>query len=115
MKYMLLFANAPEKKAQVSAEDLKARYERIGQWWGKHSAAGTIVGGEELQPVDTATTVRINGDQAVVTDGPFMEAKETIGGFSLIEVSDLDAAIELAKTWPAGGTVEIRPVVTEEH
>jgi hypothetical protein len=115
MKYLLLFANSEENRPKRSDEELKAFYERIGQWWGKHSAAGTIVGGEELQPAGTATTVRINGDQAVVTDGPFMEAKETIGGFSLIEVPDLDAAIELAKTWPAGGTVEIRPVVTEEN
>jgi hypothetical protein len=115
MKYMIMFVGSDERWSKLSEEDRKAAYERIGQWWGKHSAAGTIVGGEELQPAHTATTVRIDGDKSVVTDGPFMEAKETIGGFGLIEVPDLDSAIEIARTWPGGGTVEIRPLVTDQH
>jgi hypothetical protein len=86
-------------------------YARIGEWWGKHAEAGRIIGGEELQPASTATTVRSNGQGRVVTDGPFMEAKETIGGYAVIEVADLDEAIEMAKTWPTGDAVEIRPVV----
>ena len=73
--------------------------------------------GAELQEISTATTVKSGeeGENPVVVDGPFNEAKEVIGGFSVIDVPDLDAAIELAKTWPMlafpGVTVEIRPIV----
>lgn len=49
---------------------------------------------------------------AIVTDGPFVESKETIGGFAMVEVADIGAAVALAKTWPTGGTVEVREVVT---
>ncbi len=67
---------------------------------------------EELGPQRNATTVkRVNGTMRV-TDGPFIESKETVGGFALIEVEDLDKAIAIAKSWP-GGDVEVRPIV--EH
>ena len=84
-------------------------YEEIGKWWGEQAQAGRIVGGHELQPARTATTVHRENGQVVVTDGPFMEAKESIGGYGIIEVPDLDAAIALAGSWPPGGKVEIRP------
>ena len=73
---------------------------------------GKIAGGNALQGTDTATSIR--GD--VVTDGPFVETKEALGGFYLIEADDLDAATEIAARIPAarfGGSVEIRPVVTD--
>jgi hypothetical protein len=62
---------------------------------------------------DAATTVRHawNGGEPVVTDGPFIEAKESIGGYASIEVADLDEALRMARTWPGRGSVEIRPVV----
>jgi hypothetical protein len=67
-------------------------------------------GGDELQPQRTATTVRrVNGTMKV-TEGPFIESKEHVGGFMMIEVPDLDAAIAVAKSWP-GGDVEVRPIV----
>src|SRR2546429_8345885 len=66
-------------------------------------------GGAELQAVRTATTVRLNGGKPVVTDGPFIESKETVGGFAVIEVADLDEAIEWAKSLPRGGSVAVRP------
>jgi len=69
---------------------------------------GKIVGGEALQPTTTATTIR--GD--VVTDGPFAETKEALGGYYLIEAADLDQALAIAKTCPAGGGgVEVRPIM----
>ncbi len=69
---------------------------------------GTILGGEALQPTATATTIRAD----VVTDGPFVESKEALGGFYLIEARDLDHAIELGRLCPAGaGGVEVRPVL----
>ena len=69
---------------------------------------GTILGGEALEPTSTATSIR--GD--VVTDGPFAETKEALGGFYLIEAADLDKALEIAKLCPAPfGGVEVRPIM----
>lgn len=113
MKYMLLFCDR-ENWNELSEEQQTREMDLIGQWWGKHAAAGTILSGEQLQPPATATTVRKGGNgQALVSDGPFIEAKESIGGFGIVEVPDLDAAIALAKSWP-GGTVEVRPLVTHD-
>ncbi len=71
-----------------------------------------IKGGEELQHKNTATTVRRVNGAMTVKDGPFIESKEHVGGYAMIEVPDLDAAIAIAKTWPGNSqTVEVRPVV----
>jgi hypothetical protein len=116
MKYVLLFgSSADDARATMAPERYDAISVEIMEWWGKHAAAGTIVGGERLQAGATATTVRgANGTQSV-TDGPFIEAKEEISGYGLIEVDDLDAALALARTWPAlqipGDSVEVRPVI----
>ena len=72
------------------------------------------VDGAQLQPVETATCVRVVGGRTLMTDGPFADTKEVLGGFCLIEAADLDEAIELAARIPAarlGGVVEVRPVV----
>ena len=112
MKYMLMFVGTEDDWEAFSAEDRKKAYEEIGKWWGEHSTAGRIVGGEELKPTHTATTVRRLADGKIaVTDGPFIESKETLGGYAIVDVPDLDAAIELAKTWPPLQTVEVRPIV----
>jgi hypothetical protein len=76
-------------------------------------AKGTLLASEELQPVATATTVRVRNGDTVVSDGPFAETKETLGGYCLIEADSLDEAIEWASRIPSAhsGTVEIRPVV----
>jgi hypothetical protein len=113
MKYLLMFVDTDTEWSTVPHEEGHAMFEKIGQWWGEHSAAGRIEGGAQLQPISTATTVRFDGDQAIVTDGPFIEAKERIGGFALVDVADLDEALEMARTWPARGVVEVRPLVTE--
>jgi hypothetical protein len=73
-----------------------------------------VVGGEQLQPVETATTVRVQNGETLLTDGPFIEAKEHLGGFLVIEADDLDSALEIAARIPAarmGGAVEVRPIV----
>jgi hypothetical protein len=72
------------------------------------------VGGAQLQPGATATTVRVENGQTLTTDGPYAETKELLGGFYLIEADDLDAALEFAAKVPAarlGGLVEVRPLV----
>ena len=74
---------------------------------------GAYLGGEALQPVPTATTVRSRDGRTVTTDGPFAETKEALGGFYLVEAKDLDAALEFAAACPAvkyGGSVEVRPI-----
>jgi hypothetical protein len=80
---------------------------------GDLQAKGTLIASEELQPVATATTVRVRNGDTVVSDGPFAETKETLGGYCLIEADTLDEAIEWASRIPSArsGAVEIRPVV----
>jgi hypothetical protein len=71
-----------------------------------------IAGGNALQGVDTATSIRKDGSEVTVTDGPFVETKETLGGYYLVEAKDLDEAIAIAKDIPApGGGLEVRPVM----
>ena len=111
MKYMMLIVGN-----QDAEETLDAGYGRILAWWNEHAAAGRIVDGHELQPSSTATTVRIGRDgSTTVTDGPFMEAKESIGGYGILDVADLDAALAVASSWPgASSTLEIRPIVVRD-
>ncbi len=121
MKYVLMFADSvkdQETWEKLPKEQLAAAYEHINKWFDEHSTAGRIVGGEELLGPRSATTVRFKNGKAVVTDGPFIEAKEVIGGFAIVEVSDLDEALAMAKTWPGGGEgriVEVRPVVDHSN
>lgn len=110
MKYMLMFMT-DEQKWDLRKPEIEDAMRRIGQWWEEHSKSGQIRGGEQLKDADTATTVRQRDGKVAVTDGPFSESKETIGGYALIDVKDLDEAIALAKSWPALSTIEIRPIV----
>jgi hypothetical protein len=78
------------------------------------SEAPSTVGGAQLQPSGTATTVRVADGETLTTDGPFSETKEVLGGFFLIEADDIDAALDVAARIPAarmGGAVEVRPLV----
>ena len=119
MKYVLMFTSQPELDAAVEPARAKEVYAAIWTWFQEQDAAGHIAdGGAELHPVSTATTVKVGDDgDTVVVDGPFSEAKEVIGGFSVIEAPDLDAAIAITKTWPMlalpGVAVEIRPMVVD--
>lgn len=112
MKYVLLFCGTADSQAaweSMPDEIRRQAYARVEQWFAENGSK--VTGGYELQPPSTATTVRPqNGSQPIVTDGPFMEGNEVIGGYAEIEVADLDEALRMAKTWPAG-PVEIRPVV----
>jgi hypothetical protein len=114
MKYVLLFCGTVEDQAAFAAlsqDDLAARYAEVGRWFAEHGAS--ITGANQLGPRESATTVRLSGGRAVVTDGPFMEGNELIGGYAEVDVADLDAALAMAKTWPGGGVVEIRPVMQQ--
>ena len=115
MKYVVLISGG-ESWEGIGPEERRGLYERIGAWWNEHAERGEILEGYELQGTETATTVRRDRDGNVtVTDGPFIEAKESIGGYALIEVPDLDAATSLVSGWPAPEAFEIRPVVTSRE
>jgi hypothetical protein len=76
--------------------------------------APEVIGGDQLQSVESATTVRVRDGETLLTDGPFVDAKEHLGGYCLVEVDDLDRALEIAARVPAarmGGAVEVRPLV----
>nr|WP_208382536.1 YciI family protein [Microbacterium ulmi] len=111
-----MFTSTPELDAAVPPERAQEVYGRIYQWFQDNDQQITD-GGAELQPVETATTVKSGESGPLVVDGPFSEAKEVVGGFSVIDVPDMDAAIALVKTWPSlelpGVAIEIRPMVTD--
>jgi hypothetical protein len=117
MKYMLLIhqgaAPTPrfsEEWASLSEDEQKAIY---SEYRAINETPG-VSPGVQLQPPETATTVRVKDGETLTTDGPFAETKEAIGGYLLFEAEDLDAAIELASRIPAahlGGAIEVRPVV----
>jgi hypothetical protein len=113
MKYVMLFCGTAEDAAAfeaLSPDELGERYAEVGAWFAEHRAKIGATG--QLQGPQTATSVRF-GSQGppVVMDGPFLEGKESIGGYAEIDVADLDEALGMAKTWPGRGTVEIRPMV----
>ena len=112
MHYALLIYAAP---------DARAPYEPAGDGvfadWVSYTQAlkdsGALVGAEQLQETETATTVRLRGGERLLTDGPFIETKEHLLGFYLVDVPDLDTALDWAARMPLirFGTVEVRPVV----
>ena len=108
-KYAFLFIDdAVEYQGNPTPEQQQV-YQDIFKWF-ETNGAKIADGGAELQPTRTATTIRKRTGKVSVVDGPFIEAKESVGGFSIFELPDRAAAIELAKTWP-GHAIEIRPIV----
>lgn len=113
MKFVLLFVGTPEDQDRwdgLTPDEYKASMAAAGGWFGEYTHSGKIVGGEQLQGPKTVRTVRRENGQRVVTDGPFIESKEIIGGFAIVDVKDRDEAEEMARKWP-GGPVEIWPTV----
>jgi hypothetical protein len=112
MKYILQIypGRATTDFDQLSEDERNAI---VGEYLEIERSPG-VIGGQQLQPVETATTVRVENGQTLLTDGPFVEAKEHLGGFMLVDAGDLDAALEIAARIPAarmGGAVEVRPLV----
>jgi hypothetical protein len=108
-QYAILIYEDESSYADASPEVWQQMMEAHGRFSGQvGEKGGKILGGEALQPTSTATSIRAD----VVTDGPFAETKEALGGFYLIEARDLDHALDIAKLCPApGGGVEVRPVM----
>jgi hypothetical protein len=110
MEYALLIYGDEKVWASRDDDDNRekdVRHERFARMLQERDA---LRGGKELAPASSATTLRHNGDDVSVTDGPYAETSEVLGGFYLIEAADLDAAIALARDLPEG-VVEIRPIV----
>jgi hypothetical protein len=112
VKYVLLiYSNeAPERWAALP----EAEQQAITREYMAISELPGTLGGAQLQPSETATTVRVDDGKTLTTDGPFAETKEVLGGYYLIEADDLDGALEVAARIPAarmGGAVEVRPLV----
>jgi hypothetical protein len=112
MRYLLLIYDEPSALPE-SREAFDAMMADYGEYTAWLRETGQFLGGEALQPVSDATTVSVRDGRRVVTDGPFAETKEHLGGYYLIEASDLDAAIEAAARVPSAsiGKVEIRPIL----
>ena len=109
-EFMMIICD--DERPGVSEAEIVENYARIGPWWEEPAKAGRLTGGHKLQPAATARTVRIKGGDATLTDGPFIESKEIVGGYGIIEAPDIDAAVAIASSW-AGTlpiTIEVRPV-----
>jgi len=111
MKYVILIADTPDGLAIAGAEQ-EAWSAEIGAWYEKVASSGKMPdGGHKLQGPETARTIRAGN----VLDGPFIEAKEVVGGYSVLETDTIDEAVEIARTWPGVerglATIEVRPVV----
>ncbi|HUK76591.1 MAG TPA: YciI family protein [Thermoleophilia bacterium] len=113
MQYMLLIytdgeaGESWERLSETEQQAILAEYGAISQTPG-------VVGGAQLAPATSATTVRVQDGRTLTTDGPFAETKEVLGGFYTVEADDIDAALEVAARIPAarmGGKVEVRPLI----
>jgi hypothetical protein len=116
MQYIILNYTSPSEYADVASLEEAA----AGELWGAYTRAlidaGVFVSGNALHPTHTATTLRVRGDEREIQDGPYATSKEHLGGYYIIDVPDLDTALEWAARNPAAfsGAVEVRPVVMRD-
>jgi hypothetical protein len=110
MKYALLIYSKPGSHESLPEDE----YAAVRQEYMAISDDPKVVAGAQLQPTETATTVRVQDGQTLTTDGPFADTKEVFGGFYLYDAANIDSALEIAGRIPAarlGGSVEVRPLV----
>ncbi|RNL60403.1 YciI family protein [Nocardioides marmoriginsengisoli] len=117
MKYMLLLRHEPETGPAEGTPEFDAEMASWGEVMGELAQAGSMVAAHGLDTEATATTVRIRNDEALVSDGPFAETKESFFSYIIIDVADLDAALGWAKKMPNAtyGSVEVRPLSSHEQ
>jgi hypothetical protein len=116
MLYGMLICGIEDEWDAMSEAETAAAMEKIGAWCAKWQAAGKMLtGGGELGSVRDAKTIRPGADgKPVVTDGPYLELKEVVGGFIRLETEDIDEAVAIAATWPTlrgSSSVEVRPIL----
>jgi len=111
VQYLLLIYGSEERWEALTPEEERAVYARYGELERELAARGGLTGGAELRPAATATTVRVRDGETLVTDGPFAETREQLGGFFQVECESLEEALEIARRIPAAedGAVEVRP------
>jgi hypothetical protein len=116
MRYLLLLYGDESQWAEASPEDIQRSMEDYGKFGEEVTKSGAFIAGEGLEATNAATTVRVRAGEAVLSDGPFAETREQLGGFYLLECRDLDEAVRWASKIPAvfTGSVEIRPVMNYE-
>ena len=113
MEYLLLIYDSEAETAKMSKADMEGMYADFGKFSQSIQQSGNHRAGQQLQPVATATTVRVRDGKRLVTDGPFAETREQLGGFYWIEAKDLDEALAIAARVPSArfGSIEVRPLV----
>ena len=113
MKYLLLIYQDEKQWAALTEADRQKIYAEYGQLREELTTRGQFVGGSQLHPIATASSVRVRDGKELVIDGPFAETHEQLGGYFLIEAKDLDEALGIAGRIPSArqGTVEVRPIV----
>jgi hypothetical protein len=116
MRYLLLLYGDESQWENASPEDIQREMEAYQAFDNEVREAGVFVAGEGLEPTNAATTLRIRGGETSLTDGPFAETREQLGGFYVLECKDRDEAVTWASKVPQGteGSVEIRPVIDYE-
>jgi hypothetical protein len=114
MQYLLLIYDAEKLWTTMPDAERNAMHAEYGKFTNDIKASGHLRAGDALQPTHTATTVRVRDGKTSITDGPFAETREQLGGYYLIEAKDLDEATQIAARIPGAkiGSIEIRPVMT---
>ncbi len=114
MQFLLLIYQSEAVAAAATPADNAAIIAEYGAFSQSIRASGKMLGGDALKPVETATTVRVRDGKSIVTDGPFAETKEQLGGFYLVDATDLDDALAIAARIPTArsGSIEVRPIMT---
>lgn len=117
MQYLALIYADEEAWASSTDEERSAGYAQYTRFADEARAAGVLAGGEELEHTSTATTVRVRNDEQLVTDGPYAELKEALGGYFVLECGSIDEACEWAAKIPGAhhGAVEVWPVHVDEE
>lgn len=115
MKYMCIAYEEERKLNELLESEWQALRQETLDYVDALRKSGRLITAHPLQSATTASTVRVREGKLVVTDGPFAETKEQIGGFFLIEASDFDEALQIAAKWPSAriGTIEVRPIENE--
>ena len=116
MQYLCLIYDNEQVFQNLGEDERNQVFGEYGAFTESIRESGNYVAGDALQPTSTATTVRIRDGKTLVTDGPFAETKEQLGGYYLVDAKDMDEALKIAERIPSAryGSIEVRPVVVWE-
>ena len=112
MKYAMVIIQSDHDSVE-ELSTAEQEFDPLVRWWADLRAGGKLVASARLAPSRSTTTVSWSGEGPIVTDGPYIEAKESVGGFLVVEVDSAAEAVEMASSWPhrAGTRIEVRPIV----